>query len=69
MREYYNNSIENFKELYENGYRCIFYEIDEKDHFFTVYLKNFENEDIKTIKTGEEEGEELKEYIDKMRYT
>lgn len=58
--------IENFRELYDEGYRCINYEIDEKDALFTVYLKNFEKENIKTLKCNAKEGMILKNYIDRI---
>lgn len=58
--------IDNFRELHDNGYRCINYEIDQKDDQFTVYLKNFEKEDIKTLKCNHEDGMILKNYIDRI---
>lgn len=58
--------IDNFRDLYDQGYRCINYEVDEKDNLFTVYLKNFEKENTKTLKCNAEEGMVLKNYIDRI---
>lgn len=58
--------IEKFRGLYDNGFRCIKYEVDETDDLFTVYLKNFENENTDTIKCNPEDGMILKNYIDRM---
>ncbi len=58
--------IDRFKNLYDEGYRCINYEVDEKDNLFMVYLKNFEKENIRTLKCDAEEGVILKNYIDTL---
>ncbi len=58
--------IQDFQSSYEKGYRCIFFETDERDHLFTVYLKNFDTENIKILKCKEEEGEALKNYIQEL---
>ena len=65
-REFNDTTADRFKELYDDGYRCINYEIDEKEHFFTVYLKNFESEKTETLKCNAEEGAILREYIDNL---
>ncbi len=58
--------IDDFKNLYYDGYRCINYEIDDKDDKFTVYLKNFEKESTKILKCNPKDGMVLKNYIDRM---
>ncbi len=58
--------INKFRHLYDDGYRCINYEINKENHLFTVYLKNFESENIQTLKCNTEEGIVLKNYIDKL---
>ncbi len=58
--------INDFQSSYEEGYRCIFYETDERDQLFTVYLKNFDTENVKILKCKEKEGEELINYINKL---
>lgn len=58
--------IENFRGLYEDGFRCIKYEVDELDDLFTVYLKNFDNENTEVIKCNSKEGMILKNYIDRI---
>lgn len=58
--------IDKFKYLYDEGYRCINYEVSEGDCLFTVYLKNFEKEDTETLKCNVEEGAILKDYIDRL---
>ncbi|WP_157047117.1 hypothetical protein [Alkaliphilus metalliredigens] len=66
----YNHSdtpiAEDFQQLYEQGYRCIYYELHEKDQFFIAHLKNFENEDIRELKCSIEDGTNLKNYIDNL---
>ena len=58
--------IDKFKHLYDDGYRCINYEINKEEHLFTAYLKNFEREDTQTLICNSEEGIILKNYIDKL---
>ena len=58
--------IKSFKEVHDEGYRCILYEIDEEDNQFTVHLKNFEEEKTRTLKCDPEEGLVLKSYIDRL---
>ncbi|WP_034328709.1 hypothetical protein [Alkaliphilus transvaalensis] len=58
--------IKDFQESYEKGFRCVFYETDERDQQFTVYLKNFTTENIKILKCNEDEGKKLKNYIDQL---
>lgn len=65
MSEEFNHVvIDEFMHLYDDGYRCINYEINEEDRLFTAYLKNFEMEDTKILKCGIKEGAVLKSYID-----
>lgn len=59
--------LEDFQNSYEKGYRCVFYETDERDHLFTVYLKNFDTENIKILKCKEQESDALRNYIDQLR--
>ncbi len=59
-------AIKDFQDSYNEGFRCIFYETNEKDHQFTVYLKNFNTENIKILKCSEGEGAQLKSYIDEL---
>lgn len=65
-REFSDTVTDRFKELYDDGYRCINYEIDEKERSFTVYLKNFESEKIETLKCNAEEGAILKKHVDRI---
>ncbi|SDL30573.1 hypothetical protein SAMN05660472_02983 [Natronincola ferrireducens] len=58
--------IKNFKALYDEGYRCILYEVDKQDNLFTVHLKNFQNENTKLFKCNSEEGAVLQNYIDRL---
>ena len=66
-REINENILDRFKDLYDGGYRCINYETNKDDSSFTVYLKNFEKEDIRTLKCKIEERAILKNYIDKLQ--
>ncbi len=65
-RELNHVIIDRFKNLYDEGYRCINYEVDEKDNLFMVYLKNFEKENTRTLECDVEEGVILKNYIDRL---
>jgi hypothetical protein len=58
--------IKDFKEIYDQGYRCILYEVDHKDNLFTVHLKNFQNERIKIFKCSPQDGLLLQNYIDRL---
>ena len=40
-------SFDTLKNLYEDGYRCIYYDGDEANK--TIYLKNFDSEHSTTI--------------------
>lgn len=42
------DSVTEFQELYDKGYRCIKYE--DRDEEMDVYLKNFENEESRHLK-------------------
>ena len=48
-------NFENVKGLYEDGYRCIYYDNTENNP--SVYLKNFENE---------EQFAQFKDYLDSL---
>ncbi|SCZ08304.1 hypothetical protein [Alkaliphilus peptidifermentans] len=64
MNEFSNISIiKDFEESYKQGYRCVYYETDEANNYFNVYLKNFETEKVKTIQSTIEDGEVFKQYI------
>lgn len=65
-REFSDTVTDRFKRLYDDGYKCINYEIDGKKHIFTVYLKNFESEKIETLECNAEEGTALKKHIDRL---
>ncbi len=58
--------IKDFKSLYDEGYRCILYEVDERDNQFTVHLKNFEREEVKIFKCNPADGAILQNYIDRL---
>ena len=58
--------IDDFQQLYEDGYRCINYEANANDDQFTVYLKNFEQEKTMVLKCCPKEGMILKNYIDRI---
>lgn len=58
--------IQNFKDLYDDGYRCILYEVDEVDNLFTVHLKNFQSEGTKVFKCSADDGVILQSYINRL---
>ena len=50
------------KSLYEDGYRCIYYDKLENNH--TIYLKNFDNENSTVIELEDEnEFSQFQDYI------
>lgn len=54
------------KNLYEDGYRCIYYDKVENNH--TIYLKNFDNENSTVIELSDEnEFSQFKNYIDSLK--
>lgn len=58
-------NFENVKNLYEDGYRCIYYDTSINNPY--VYLKNFENENSKEIQfENEEEFIKFKNYINTL---
>lgn len=56
------------KDLYQDGYRCIYYDNETENPL--VYLKNFDNEDSKEVEfKDEQEFEQFKNYIGGLRAT
>lgn len=54
------------KNLYEDGYRCIYYEQNNNNH--TIYLKNFDNEDSQVIELdNEHDFSQFQSYIDDLK--
>ena len=52
--------------LYEVGYRCIYYDKLENNH--TIYLKNFDNENSTVIELEDEnEFSQFQDYINDLR--
>ncbi len=64
-----NNKLNYLKKLYEDGYRCIYYD-SNKNEVFTVYLKNFEMEKSEVVEiTDSQEFDEFKSYMDDLKFT
>ncbi len=58
--------LENVKDLYKDGYRCIYYNEEESNP--TIYLKNFENENSKEIQfKSPEQFTQFKDYLDTLK--
>ena len=54
------------KNLYEDVYRCIYYDKLENNH--TIYLKNFDNENSTVIELEDEnEFSQFHDYINDLR--
>ena len=52
--------------IYEDGYRCIYYDKLENNH--TIYLKNFDNENSTVIELEDEnEFSQFQDYINDLR--
>lgn len=58
--------IKDMKEFIDNGYRCIYYEIEDTDNMFTVYLKNFSTEKVKVLKCEKSYEGEIRLFIDQL---
>jgi hypothetical protein len=57
------------KDLYEDGYRCIYHDTTENEKH-TIYLKNFYNERDKSLELeldDEAEFNQFKDYIKNLR--
>lgn len=58
------SNFNRIKNLYDKGFRCIKYEDGEQGEFM-VYLKNFDEEKIDSVKsTNQKEIQEIKNFID-----
>ncbi|MGL6104721.1 hypothetical protein [Romboutsia sp.] len=54
------------KGLYEDGYRCIYY--DQVNNSHTIYLKNFDSEDSQVVELDDEnEFSQFQAYIDDLK--
>ena len=54
------------KDLYEDGYRCIYYDSTANSH--TIYLKNFDTEGSEVIELEDDNDfSEFKDYIRDLR--
>lgn len=54
------------KNLYEDGYRCIYYDGDENNR--TIYLKNFYTENSQVVElNNEQDFSDFKNYIGSLR--
>jgi len=61
-------TFKELKNLYEDGYRCIYHDDSAGNH--TVYLKNFDNEYSKAIEVNvnnENEFNQFQSYIDDLK--
>ena len=54
------------KELYEDGFRCIYYNSKNNNH--KIYLKNFDNEASEVIKlTNNDDFNQFQNYINDLK--
>jgi hypothetical protein len=63
------SKFNDLKDLYEDGYRCIYHNATE-DQKYTIYLKNFYNERNKSLELeldDENEFNQFKDYINNLR--
>ncbi|WP_024621203.1 hypothetical protein [Metaclostridioides mangenotii] len=61
------NNISKPKDLYNNGYKCIYYNKINSKH--TVYLKNFESEKSETVEfSNDTDFNDFKDYITSQRF-
>jgi len=60
-------TLNHIKENYKNGFRCIHSEIE--NNTYTMHLKNFNTEKIKTISTNNlYEINEIKRYLQELDF-
>lgn len=63
-----NDKLSHLKKLYEDGYRCIYYD-SANENTFSVYLKNFEIEQSEVVELQDPtEFNELRSYIDGFNF-
>lgn len=61
------NKFNDLKNLYEDGYRCIYHDSKE-NNTYTIYLKNFYNEKSEVLELDDEnEFNQFKDYISNLR--
>ena len=54
------------KELYENGFRCIYYNSESNN--YKIYLKNFDNEASEVIElTNNDDFNQFQNYINDLK--
>ena len=54
------------KELYEDGFRCIYYNSESNNH--KIYLKNFDNEASEVIElTNNDDFNQFQNYINDLK--
>lgn len=60
------SNFNTIKNLYEDGYRCIYYDILEDNHI--IYLKNFDSEKSEVIELEDKsEFEQFSKYINELK--
>ena len=60
------SSFNTLKNLYQDGYRCIYCDKIKNNH--TIYLKNFDNENSKVIELEDEnEFSQFQDYINDLK--
>ena len=60
------SSFNTLKDLYQDGYRCIYCDKIKNNH--TIYLKNFDNENSKVIELEDEnEFSQFQDYINDLK--
>ncbi len=60
--------FDELKNLYEDGYRCIYYDGEENNR--TIYLKNFYRENSQAVELNldnEQDFSDFKDYIGSLR--
>ena len=60
------STFNTLKDLYQDGYRCIYCDKIKNNH--TIYLKNFDNENSKVIELEDEnEFSQFQDYINDLK--
>ena len=66
LSKFFFMMLNTLKNLYEDGYRCIYYDKLENNH--TIYLKNFDSENSKVVELiDENEFSQFQDYINDLK--
>lgn len=66
IADYIMSNFNKLKDLYEDGYRCIYH--DCVDNSYTIYLKNFDSENSEVVELSDsEEFTQFQNYMNDLK--